>query len=81
MKTARRNAAHTAAAGGRPSPSEISPEQVQALIREARRRRSEYIGRGLVRLFRALASVFRLGRRNISGPHGQERPASTGFIG
>jgi len=74
MKTMKHEASTPTVYDGRLCPSEISPEQVQALIREAHRQRSEVIGKGLVHFFRTLASVFRRPGRIIDGSHGRLQP-------
>jgi len=81
MNPARHNATPPARspAGGWPCrPSEVTPELVEALIREARRRRSEYIVRGLARAWRAMAGAFRRPRRSVAGTHGRGRPTQAG---
>jgi len=74
MKTTKHTTSTPTVYDGRTRPSEISPEQVQALIREAHRQRAEYIGKGLVRFFRTVASVFRRPGRIIDGSHGRLQP-------
>jgi len=74
MKTTKHEASTPTIYDGRLRPSEISPEQVQALIRETHRQRAEYIGNGLVGFFRTLASVFRRPGRIIEGSHGRLQP-------
>ena len=74
MKTTKYEASTPTVYDGRLRPSEISPEQVQALIREAHRQRSEYVSKGLVRFFRTVASVFRRPGRIIDGSHGRLQP-------
>lgn len=69
MTTTKRNETAAAVYFGKSSPSDITPEQIQALIQEAHRLRSRYIGGAIVRFFRTLASVFRRPGRMTRVPH------------